>query len=216
MGKDKHQHSRLKICVSGAADTTHCGEGALEKAKELGREIVRQGAVLVTGATTGFPLWAAMGAKEEGGLSIGLSPASSEKEHVEVYKLPLDYLDIIIYTGFGYSGRNLLLTRSSDAVIVGCGRIGTINEFTIAFEDHKPIGVLRGPWEMDEVFDMILDKSHRRDEGAVIFNENPKEIVAKLIEVIQTAKTCELGEICPVYIYENYDDVGGKGGERVL
>ena len=51
MGNDKHQHFKLKICVSGAADTTHCGEGALEQAKELGREIVRQGGILVTGAT---------------------------------------------------------------------------------------------------------------------------------------------------------------------
>lgn len=216
MGNDKHQHFKIKICVSGAADTTNCGEGALERAKELGREIVRQGGILVTGATTGFPLWAAMGAKEEGGVSIGLSPASSEKEHVEVYKLPLDYLDVIIYTGFGYSGRNLLLTRASDAVIVGCGRIGTINEFTIAFEDHKPIGVLKGPWEMDEVFDLILEKSHRRGEGEVIFDETPKELVTKLINTVHKSKTCDLGEKCPAYIYENYDDVGGKGGERIM
>lgn len=216
MGNDKHQHFKIKICVSGAADTTNCGEGALERAKELGREIVRQGGILVTGATTGFPLWAAMGAKEEGGVSIGLSPASGEKEHVEVYKLPLDYLDIIIYTGFGYSGRNLLLTRASDAVIVGCGRIGTINEFTIAFEDHKPIGVLKGPWEMDEVFDLILDKSHRRDEGKVIFDETPKELVAKLIEAVQKNKMYDLSGERPAYVYENYDDVGGKGGERIM
>src|SRR3989344_453743 len=102
---DKHGHNRIKICVSGAAETGHCGVDALDKAKELGREIARQGATLVTGATTGFPLWVAMGTKEAGGISIGLSPAASEKEHVEVYKLPLDYMDLIIYTGFGYSGR---------------------------------------------------------------------------------------------------------------
>ncbi|MHB1118141.1 MAG: SLOG cluster 4 domain-containing protein [Minisyncoccota bacterium] len=216
MDNDKHQHFKIKICVSGAADTTHCGEGALERGKELGREIVRQGGILVTGATTGFPLWAAMGAKEAGGISIGLSPASSEKEHVEVYKLPLDYLDIIIYTGFGYSGRNLLLTRSSDAIIVGCGRIGTVNEFTVAFEDHKPIGVLRGPWETDEVFDFMLEKSHRRDEGSVLFEEDPKNLVAKLIDTVQGTKTCDLGEKCPAYVYENYDAVGGKEGDRIL
>ena len=218
MGNDKHQHFKLKICVSGAADTTYCGNDALERAKEIGREIVRQGGILVTGARTGFPLWAAMGAKEEGGVSIGLSPASSEKEHVEVYGLPLDYLDIIIYTGFGYSGRNLLLTRSSDGVIVGCGRIGTVNEFTIAFEDHKPIGVLRGPWEMDEVLEEMLEKSHRKEEGKVIFDESPKELVAKLVNTIKGQKTCDLGGKCPQYVYENYDGVGGLGkeGDRVL
>ena len=115
----KHGHNQIKICVSGAAETGHCGIDALDKAKELGAEIARQGAVLVTGATTGFPFWVAMGVKEAGGISIGFSPAASEKEHVEVYKLPLDYMDLIVYTGFGYPGRDLLLTRSSDAVICG-------------------------------------------------------------------------------------------------
>ena len=216
MGAERHQHFKLKICVSGAADTTYCGDQSMELAKELGREIVRQGGILVTGATTGFPLWAAMGAKEAGGISIGLSPASSEKEHVEVYGLPLDYLDIIVYTGFGYSGRNLLLTRASDGVIVGCGRIGTVNEFTIAFEDHKPLGVLRGPWEMDEVLEDMLEKSHRRDEGVVIFDESPKELVRRLALALGEKKTCDLGEKCPIYVYENKDGVGGKGGERIM
>lgn len=215
---NEHHHLKLKICVSGAADTTYCGDDAIDRAKELGREIVRQGCILVTGATTGFPLWAAMGAKEAGGTSIGLSPASSEKEHVETYGLPLDYLDIIIYTGFGYSGRNLLLTRASDAVIVGCGRIGTVNEFTVAFEDHKPLGVLRGPWEMDEVLIEMLEKSHRKEEGKVTFDEIPKDLVEKLISVVVAGKTCDLDEKCPQYVYENYDGVGGpsKGGDRVM
>ena len=57
---------------------------------------------------------------------------------------------MIIYTGFNYSGRNLLLVRSSDAVIFGCGRMGTLNEFTITFEDKKPIGILQGEWETDD------------------------------------------------------------------
>src|SRR5690606_15596426 len=113
--KDKHAHLQFKICISGAAETGHCGPNAMEYAKDLGREIVNHGCVLTTGATTGFPLWGAMGAKEAGGLSIGLSPASTEREHLEVYGLPIDYMDMIVYTGFGYSGRNLLLTRSSDA-----------------------------------------------------------------------------------------------------
>lgn len=216
MGSERHQHFKLKFCVSGAADTMYCGDEAMELAKELGREVVRQGGILVTGATTGFPLWAAMGAKEAGGISIGLSPASSEKEHVEVYGLPLDYLDIIVYTGFGYSGRNLLLTRASDGVIVGCGRIGTVNEFTVAFEDHKPLGVLRGPWEMDEVLDDMLEKSHRREEGVVVFDESPKELIRRLALAINEKKSCDLGEKCPVYVYENNDGVGGKGGERIL
>ena len=63
---NKHGHNQIKICVSGAADTGNCGLGALDIAKELGREIARLWAGLISGASTGFPFWAAMGAKEEG------------------------------------------------------------------------------------------------------------------------------------------------------
>jgi hypothetical protein len=183
----KHIHLKLKLCVSGAAETGHCGDGALEKAKELGAEIVNHGAVLVTGATTGFPFWSAMGAKEAGGTSIGISPASTEREHSEVYDLPLDYLDMVIYTGFGFSGRNLLLTRSSDAVFIGCGRVGTINEFTIAFEDKKPVGVLEGDWETDTVIKDIMEKGHRPNEK-VIFDSDPKMLVKRVIELVKEEK----------------------------
>lgn len=187
---DKHGHNKIKICVSGAAETGHCGLGALEKAKELGREIARQGAVLVTGATTGFPLWTAMGAKEAGGISIGVSPAASEKEHVEVYKLPIDYMDLILYTGFGFAGRDILLTRTSDAVICGCGRIGTIHEFTIAFEDNKPIGIFEGPWEMGNQLKDIIEKSHRPN-SKVVSNEDPQKLVENIISLIKEDKIKE-------------------------
>lgn len=193
---DKHGHRQIKICVSGAAETGHCGLDALEKAKELGREIARQGCVLVTGATTGFPLWVAMGTKEAGGVSIGFSPAASEKEHVEVYKLPLDYLDLIVYTGFGYPGRDLLLTRSADAVICGCGRIGTIHEFTIAFEDDKPIGIFEGPWEMGDELQDILAKSNRPNDKIAVGND-PKKLLEDVIALVNKYKIDEYKIVQP-------------------
>jgi hypothetical protein len=187
MKQGKYAHNKIKLCVSGASETLHCGLGALDRAEALGREIARAGAVLVTGATTGFPLWAAMGAKEEGGFSIGMSPASSEKEHVEAYRLPLDYLDVVVYTGFGYSGRNLLLTRASDAVFIGCGRIGTINEFTVAYEDGKPVGVLEGGWQTDEVIKYIMNESHRTNNN-IIFDSDPKRLVERVIALVEKNK----------------------------
>ncbi|MEN9405164.1 MAG: hypothetical protein RLY47_123 [Candidatus Parcubacteria bacterium] len=175
---------QIKLCVSGAAETSHCGPRAYEVAKELGREIARQGAALNTGATTGFPLWAAIGANEAGGQSIGFSPAASEREHTEAYRLPIDYMDLLVYTGFGYSGRDLILTHSSDAVLFGCGRIGTIHEFTIAFEDNKPIGILQGEWTMDETLKTILERSNR-SYNKVVFDTNPHDLVAKVIELVK-------------------------------
>ena len=184
---NKHGHNQIKICVSGSADLSNLSLDAQEKAKELGREIARQGAVLVTGATTGFPFWAAMGAKEEGGISVGFSPAASEKEHVEIYKLPIDYMDLIVYTGFGYPGRDLLLTRSSDGVLFGPGRIGTIHEFTVAFEDAKPIGILEGPWETSEELKDIIKKGNRPNDK-IIFNDNNKKLVADVITMVKKYK----------------------------
>jgi uncharacterized protein (TIGR00725 family) len=181
---DKHGHLKIKLGVSGAAETGHCGLDALDKAKELGREIVRQGGILVTGATTGFPLWSCMGAKEERGISIGLSPAVDMKDHVEGYRLPVDYMDLIIYTGFGFPGRDLLFTRSCDALFIGCGRIGTIHEFTIAFEEGKPIGVLEGSWTMDEQIRDMIEKGNRPADK-VIFDSDPKRLVAKVIAMAE-------------------------------
>lgn len=184
---ETHGHARIKLAVSGAADTEHCGENALDKAKELGREIARHDAVLVSGATTGFPFWASIGAKEEGGISVGLSPASSEREHVEAYRLPLDYMDLIIYTGFGYAGRDLLLTRSADAIFIGCGRVGTIHEFTVAFEDAKPIGILQGEWETDDTIKQIIARSNRQRDK-VVFDPDPKQLVEKVIKLVKEDK----------------------------
>ena len=178
---------KYKICVSGSADTTHCYEGALDSAKQIGSEIVKNSGVLVTGATTGIPYWAAIGAKEASGISIGLSPAVSELEHVRKYKLPTDYFDLIIYTGFDYAGRNLLLTRSSDAVIVVCGRIGTLNEFTIAFEDQKPIGVLEGSGGSADMIRDLVARSHR-GPGKIVFDSDPATLVKKVIALIDKEK----------------------------
>ncbi|OGZ54781.1 MAG: hypothetical protein A3H64_02545 [Candidatus Ryanbacteria bacterium RIFCSPLOWO2_02_FULL_45_11c] len=192
MNSSPHYHLKYKICVSGAADTGHCSKDALDKAKELGRQIVTHGAILITGATTGFPYWAAHGAKEAEGISIGISPASNEKEHVDTFKLPLDYMDMIVYTGFGYPGRNLMLTRASDAVIIGCGRMGTLNEFTIAFEDRKPIGVLLEVGGTTDWIDEIIRDSHRGADTRVVYDADPKALVEKVIELIKKEKVVKV------------------------
>lgn len=210
--KDKHANLRMKIAVSGSATTDHLSEtNAFEVCKELGREIVRQGVICITGATSGVPLWSARGAKEvENGISIGLSPASGPSEHVNLYKLPLEYMDLIIYTGFGYVGRDMLMTRSSDAVIIGPGRIGTIHEFVVAFEDQKPIGILEGDWDTDETIKTIIERSHRQDHNSkIVFESNPKTLVEKLIEIIKKDKEIEATRIYKTS--ENWDKCGGLG-----
>jgi uncharacterized protein (TIGR00725 family) len=199
----------IKIGVSGSADLTHSGLDAYEKAKELGREIARLGGIIVSGATTGFPMYAAMGAKDECGFSVGISPASNEREHVETYKLPLDFMDVIVYTGFGYAGRDLMFVRSADAMIIGPGRIGTYNEFSVAFEDRRPIGVLEGSWETDDILKRIIETANRPNDR-LFFERDPKVLVERLFKMVMKDK--EEAQLA----YKNPDGMPGKNEEFIL
>ncbi len=175
---------KITISVSGAAEVAHCGPTVIPIAKEVGREIARQGCQIITGATSGFPMYAAEGAKEAGGVSFGISPAASKKEHVEVYRLPIKAMDAVIYTGFGFPGRDLMLIRSSDAVVIGCGRIGTIHEFTVAWEANMPMGILEGEWPTDEVIKNIIKNSDRTNPN-IIFESDPKRMIERLVEMVR-------------------------------
>jgi len=179
---------QYKIAVSGSALITKDKKYVEKLAEEVGKEIVRQGCILVTGATTGFPYFAAKGAKKAKGVSIGFSPAASELAHIKTYKLPTDVFDLIVYTGFDYSGRNLLMTRAADGIIVVSGRMGTLNEFTIAFEDKKPIGILEGSGGTADRIDDLIKGPQRAIKRKIIFEKDPKRLVEKLIVLIKKEK----------------------------
>lgn len=175
---------KFSMCVAGSVLPHAHDAEALEKAKQIGHEVAKQGGVVITGASAGFPLWAATSAHEAGGATLMFSPAGSRREHKEAYRLPTEVHDIIVYTGFGYVGSDLLMTKSSDAVIIGVGGVGTIHEFTMAYEEGKPIGVLEGAWETDEVIRAIIGNKHRTDKP-IIFDSDPRTLVKKLVEMIQ-------------------------------
>ncbi len=172
-----------QICVSGAArgDSVRIGEAL---AAAAGREIARRGHITLTGATKGLPYFAAKAAQEAGGVSMGFSPAASRAAHVKKYRLPLDVFDSVLYTGFEYTGRNLLLIRSSDAVVMVGGRIGTLNELTIAIEERKPVGVLLGSGGMTEEVERVL-KAAKRARTGIVFSHDPKALVDELIEIVE-------------------------------
>ncbi len=181
-----------KICVSGAAAGPLL-KTAGPKAYELGKHIALEGAILVTGATTGLPYEAARGNFEHGGLCIGFSPAATSLAHIKSYKLPCKYHDVIVYTGFDYAGRNLILTRAADAVITIGGRMGTLNEFTIAFEDKKLIGVLLDSGGIADEIQHLLHTAHKSIKSHLIFDTDPATLVHKVIE---TLKTQDYGRYC--------------------
>lgn len=180
----KHIES-IKICVSGATETSHCGADALDMAMKLGSAIVEHGCILTTGAVTGFPMWTAKSAKQSGGTTIGFSPAADYHEHMHVYKLPTEYQDLIVYTGFGLSGCDLLLTRSSDAIIFGCGRVGTMHEFTSAFQEGKILGILEGAWGTSDIMREIISLDITRDHDSIVFDADPHRLVEKIIKKVR-------------------------------
>jgi len=178
----------LKIVVSGAAQVNHCCQNIKEISKEVGRELARKECILITGATTGVPYFTALGYKEAKGLfSVGFSPAVSEAAHLKTYKLPLDPFDVIIYTGADYVGRNVIMTKSADGVIVICGRMGTLHEFATAFEIQKPIGVLEGTGGTADKIRMIATGPYRGIKK-IIYKKEPKELIKELIKEIEKEK----------------------------
>lgn len=179
-----------KICVSGAAVGECLNEETIQKAEAVGKAIARSGSVLLTGATTGIPFYAARGVKKLDGISIGFSPAATYQDHVKRYQLPTRYMDLIVYTGFGYAGRNLILTRSSDAVIVICGRIGTLNEFTVAFEDKKTLGVLTDSGGIaDEIKE--LTEVAQKHECKVLYESDPNKLVRGIIRDLEQMRVAD-------------------------
>ncbi len=83
----------------------------IERAREVGREIARHNCMLINGATTGMPHEAALGAQEEDGFVLGVSPANDLKDHIKRFKLPVKCHDTIIFTGFGFNLRNIRIRR---------------------------------------------------------------------------------------------------------
>jgi uncharacterized protein (TIGR00725 family) len=175
----------LKIGVMGGA-TGVIHRDHLDKAHALGRAIAQRGCVLITGACPGLPLAAACGAKQERGLVVGISPALSLDEHVRKYRSPDQFHDVLIFTGSGLMGREVVNIRSSDVVIIIGGRSGTLGELAIAYDEGKLIGVLTGTGGISDMVGDILTACAKRTGARVVYNSDPDQLVNKLLHVYRT------------------------------
>ncbi len=172
--------SKYQICVSGA----HSGETvelAGHLAYKIGAEIAKSGHTLTTGATVGLPQLAARGAKDHGGLSIGFSPASSYREHVKSYRLPVKEFDYINFTNMDYVGRDVYLVRCSDACITIGGSIGSLHEFSTAIESHKFCAVLTGSGGLADFIPTIIDRLRTDQKIDIIYDSDPVRIVKRVV-----------------------------------
>jgi len=155
-------------------------------AEALGAAIAKADCVLITGATTGLPDLVAKAFRKHGGFALGVSPAENRREHMQRYGLPEDGADAIIYTGFGYKGRNVINVRSSDIVLVLGGATGTLNEFTIAYDEGKIIGVLEGSGGVADHVRDIVTFCNKPTTGAVFFSGDPAKLVEQCVNAFHS------------------------------
>lgn len=175
----------------GSADDALAGgvsEAVRERAESLGREIAARDLLLLTGATTGLTYIAGRSARAAGAFHIGISPASSEHEHVEKYKLPLDSCDAIIYTGFGLKGRNVVLVRSCDVVIFVGGSMGSLNEFTIAYDEGRVMGCLTGTGGVADEAGRLLETFAKPTKSRVLHDDDPKLLIEACLKALEEVR----------------------------
>jgi uncharacterized protein (TIGR00725 family) len=126
----------LFVAVIGSAS---CSSQIAALAEQVGRQIARQGAVLVCGGRGGVMEAACRGAKAEGGTTVGILPGIDRREANA-------YVDVPIVTGLG-EARNAIVVRTADAVIAVSGGYGTLSEIGLALKMGRPVVGL-GTWEL--------------------------------------------------------------------
>ena len=173
-------HDLVRIGVMGSASLAF-DEAIAQKCRHLGRAIAQDAYCLLTGACPGLPHETVLGAKEVDGHTIGISPAASLREHVEVFNSPHLEYDVMIYTGLGLMGRELINIRSSDIVIVVGGRTGTLGEFAIAHEEGKLIGVLQGSGGIADRLDELEPFLGKATGSIILYDHDPDRLVANLV-----------------------------------
>jgi uncharacterized protein (TIGR00725 family) len=126
----------LRIAVIGPAEAP---ASTLALAEELGAEIARRGAILVCGGLGGVMEAAARGAKQAGGLTVGILPGTEAGQ-------ANPFIDVPIVTGMG-EARNAIVVRCADAVIAMAGSYGTLSEIALALKMGVPVVGL-GTWQL--------------------------------------------------------------------
>ncbi len=197
---------KLKIGVMGSASGPQTENGdARKKAQALGAEIARRGHIFINGACPGLPHDAMLAAKEAGGTTLGVSPAFSEYEHENEYLSPTGH-DIILFTGMGFMERDIINIRSSDAIVIVGGGIGTLNEFTIAYDEGRPTGILTNSGGIsNSIPHIVVELCKRHIPPNMVFDDNPARLLDKLEQVI-----CDY----PLPIHEDgrvKDEANGRG-----
>jgi len=181
----------MKTMIGVMGSVSGYDERARDLTYRLGESIARHGCAIVTGACPGLPHEAVRGAKATGGLTVGVSPGHNFAEHTIKYDSPWEGYDIIIYTGSGLMGREITGVRSCDIVVLAGGRSGTLGEFSIAYDEGKLIGVLKGTGGIAEHVSMLVDVIHKDTGAQVVYGDDPEHLIATLVQMDAARKTAD-------------------------
>ncbi|HEY9869140.1 MAG TPA: TIGR00725 family protein [Candidatus Obscuribacterales bacterium] len=132
--------SRARKPVIGVMGAGRCGEEASRQAHRVGRLIAERGAVLLCGGMGGVMEAACAGAREAGGLTVGIMPGMNDLDSP-----PNPHVELAIFTGLS-DGRNWVNVCASDALIAIAGGYGTLSEIALALKIGKPV-VLLHTWK---------------------------------------------------------------------
>jgi uncharacterized protein (TIGR00725 family) len=123
----------------GVMGPSQCSARGSQLAREVGLLIARAGGILICGGGCGVMEAAAAGAKEAGGITVGILPGSSAVE-------ANPYIDIPIVTGMG-NARNVINVLTSQAIIAIQGAYGTLSEIALALKCGTPVVALE-TWQV--------------------------------------------------------------------
>ncbi len=182
---DVMPEAKPRIGVMGSA-SGHVmrNKKAVSYSQKVGQNVANNSCILVNGACPGLPDEAAKGAKQAGGEVLGVSPAISIRSHLEKYQSPIEHYDNIMFTGYGLMERDILNIRSCHGVIILPGGTGTLNEFTVAYDEGKPLGILTGCGGVADHIEDILKFCRREVTDRMVFSDDPDELVYKLLKVV--------------------------------
>ncbi|MGE4357152.1 MAG: TIGR00725 family protein [Candidatus Omnitrophota bacterium] len=151
--------------ILGVIGTSKPNKRLVLIAEEVGREIASHKCLLVCGGLGGVMEYSAKGAKEKGGITIGILPTDNPSTANK-------YIDIPIVTGLG-EARNVILVKTAHALIAIGKGLGTLSEIAFAIKRGKAVIGL-STWELS---------SQDKEIAAIIPAKTPKEAVEKAIEL---------------------------------